>query len=77
MMYLPGYFINLVVCNQLPFKGFDDLIEGSLARFRSMNIRKLSWLAHDGGSSTEIYKVMLAHDLPIRLSLSDPLMDTA
>ena len=41
---LPDHFMNLVVCNQLPSEGVDDLIENALIHFQSMNIRKLSWL---------------------------------
>lgn len=39
--------MNLVVCHQLPSDGVDDLIENALVHFRSLNIRKLSWLVHD------------------------------
>lgn len=66
MTDLPDYFINLVVCNQLPSAGADDLIESALTHFRSMNIKKLSWLVHEGVASTEIYKVLLAHGLTFR-----------
>src|SRR5512147_2410721 len=44
MTNLPDHFMNLVVCNQLPPVGVDDLIESTLVHFRSMNIRRLSWL---------------------------------
>jgi GNAT superfamily N-acetyltransferase len=70
MTDLPDYFINLVVCNQLPSKGVDDLVESALAHFRSMNIKKLSWLAHEGVPSTEIYKALLARGLTFRESFA-------
>ena len=70
MTDLPDYFINLVVCNQLPSKGVDDLVESALAHFRSMNIKKLSWLAHEGVPSTAIYKVLLARGLTFRESFA-------
>jgi GNAT superfamily N-acetyltransferase len=63
---LPDHFMNLVVCHQLPPEGVDDLVEGTLARFRSMNIRKLSWLTHEDILSAEINKVLLAHGLTFR-----------
>jgi GNAT superfamily N-acetyltransferase len=66
MTDLPDHFMNLVVCNQLPPEGVDDLIESALARFRSMNIRKLSWLTHGNVPSAEINKVLLAHGLTFR-----------
>ncbi|HUF00586.1 MAG TPA: GNAT family N-acetyltransferase [Anaerolineales bacterium] len=67
---LPDYFMNLVVCTQLPSEGVDDLIESTLAHFRSMNIRKLSWLAHEGVPSMEINKVLLAHGLTFKESFA-------
>jgi hypothetical protein len=67
---LPDYFMNLVVCNQLPSKGVDDLIESALAHFRSMNVTKLSWLAHEGVSSIDINKVLLAHGLVFKESFA-------
>ena len=70
MTDLPDYFMNLVMCNQLPSKGVDDLIEGAFARFRSMNIRKLSWLNNEGLSSIEIYNALLARGLTFRESFA-------
>lgn len=58
--------MNLVVCHQLPPEGVDDLVEGTLARFRSMNIRRLAWLTHEDVPSAEINKVLLAHGLTFR-----------
>lgn len=66
MTNLPDHFMNLVVCHQLPAEGVDDLVEGTLARFRSMNIRKLSWLTHEGVPLAEINQVLLAHGLTFR-----------
>jgi len=62
--------MNLVVCSQLPTEGVDDLIESTLAHFRSMNIRKLSWLAHDGVPSVEINRVLLGHGLTFKESFA-------
>ena len=66
MTNLPDHFMNLVVCHQLPPEGVDDLVESTLVHFRSMNIRKLSWLNHEGVPSAEINKVLLAHGLTFR-----------
>ncbi|MGE5375809.1 MAG: GNAT family N-acetyltransferase, partial [Bacteroidota bacterium] len=62
----PDHFMNLVVCNQLPPEGVDDLIESTLVHFRSMNIRRLSWLADETVPSAEISKALLAHGLTSR-----------
>ena len=66
MTNLPDHFMNLVVCNQLPPEGVDDLIKSTLARFRSMNIRKLSWLTDENVPAAEINKALLAHGLTSR-----------
>ena len=63
---LPDPFMNLVVCHQLPAEGVDDLVASVLVHFRSMNIRKLSWLTHEGVPSAEINKVLLTHGLTFR-----------
>lgn len=70
MTDLPDHFMNLVVCTQLPSEGIDDLIESTLTHFRAMNIRKLSWLAHEGVPSIEINKVLLAHGLTYKESFA-------
>jgi GNAT superfamily N-acetyltransferase len=70
MTDLPDYFMNLVVCTKWPSDGADDLIESTLAHFRSMNIRKLSWLTHEGVPSIEIYKALLARGLTFRESFA-------
>lgn len=66
MTDLPDYFINLVVCNRLPPTGVDELIEGAMAYFRTMNIRKLSWLTRDSVMSAEINNALLVHGLTFR-----------
>jgi ribosomal protein S18 acetylase RimI-like enzyme len=67
---LPDHFMNLVVCNQLPSDGVDDLIENALVHFRSMNIRKISWLTRAGMSSAKINGILLAHGLKFRGSFA-------
>jgi ribosomal protein S18 acetylase RimI-like enzyme len=70
MTDLPDHFMNLVVCNQLPSEGADDLIENALAHFRSLNIRKLSWLTNAEMSPSRINKLLLAHGLEFRDSFA-------
>jgi GNAT superfamily N-acetyltransferase len=70
MTNLPDHFMNLVVCTKLPPDRADELIENTLAHFRSMNIRKLSWLAHDGVPSVEINRVLLGHGLTFKESFA-------
>jgi hypothetical protein len=70
MTDLPDHFMNLVVCNQLPSVGADDLIENALVHFRSLNIRRLSWLTDAGMSSTKINQILLAHGLKFRDSFA-------
>jgi GNAT superfamily N-acetyltransferase len=60
---MPDHFMNLVVCTELPSEGIDILIENALTHFRSLNIRKLSWLTEEGLPATEIKKYLAAHGL--------------
>jgi len=57
---MPDHFMNLVVCTDLPDDGIHELIESTLAHFRSLNIRKLTWLAEEGLPAAEIRKHLLA-----------------
>jgi GNAT superfamily N-acetyltransferase len=70
MTNLPDHFMNLVVCNQLPPEGIDDLIENTLSHFRSMNIRRLSWLTQMGVPFAELNTALLAHGLKFRDSFA-------
>jgi len=63
MTDLPDHFMNMVVCHQLPSEGAGDLIETALARFRSMNIKKFSWLAHECVPFDQINDALLEHGL--------------
>lgn len=63
---LPDHFMNLVVCSQLPAEGADKLIESTLTHFKSMNIKKFSWVAHEDGLSVETSRVLLAHGFTFR-----------
>jgi GNAT superfamily N-acetyltransferase len=60
---MPDHFMNLVVCTELPSEGFDKLIENALTHFRSLNIRKLSWLTEEGLPAMEIKKYLKAFGL--------------
>ena len=67
---LPDHFMNLVVSTELPSQGLDDLIESALIHFRSMDIRKLSWLVREGVPFTVMHNAMLAHGLTFRESFA-------
>lgn len=58
---MPDDFMNLVVCTELPKEGIDQLIENTLAHFRELNIKRLSWLIEEGVPTTEIRKHLEAH----------------
>src|SRR5678815_2650402 len=58
---MPDHFMNLVVCTDLPDDGIHELIGNTLAHFRALNIRKLTWLTDDGPLATEIRKHLLAY----------------
>ena len=60
---MPDHFMNLVVCTELPAEGIDELIENALVHFRSLNIKRLSWLTEGGPPAIEIKKCLEAHGL--------------
>jgi len=70
MTDLPDHFMNLVVSKRVPSEGVDDLIENALVHFRSMDIKKFSWLAHEGLPPVKIHKALLAHGLTFRESFA-------
>lgn len=60
---MPDHFMNLVVCTELPSEGIDELIGNALNHFRTLNIRKLSWLTQEGLPAVEIKKYLEAKGL--------------
>lgn len=67
---MPDHFMNLVVCTDLPDDGIHELIGSTLAHFRSLDIRKLTWLAEEGIPAAEIKKHLLAHGSTFSEALS-------
>ena len=63
---MPDHFMNLVVCTELPTEGISELIENTLAHFRSLNITRLSWLTEEGVPAAQIKKHLEAHGLTFR-----------
>jgi GNAT superfamily N-acetyltransferase len=67
---MPDHFMNLVVCTDLPEEGIHELIGNAVTHFRSLNIRKLTWLVEEGSPSIEIKKYLLAHGSTFREAFS-------
>jgi GNAT superfamily N-acetyltransferase len=67
---MPDHFMNLVVCTELPSEGIDKLIENALSHFRSLNIRRLSWLTEGGLPAIEIRKYLEAFGLTFSASFA-------
>ena len=67
---MPDHFMNLVVCTELPEKGAGKIIDNALNHFRSLNIRKLSWLAEEGISASRIKRYLNARGLTFRESFA-------
>ena len=67
---MPDHFMNLVVCTELPSEGADELVGNALSHFRSSNIKRLSWLAEECVSATEIRKSLVAHGLTFEKSFA-------
>ena len=60
---MPDHFMNLVVCTELPTDGIDELVKNALSHFRSLNIRRLSWLIQEAVPAMEIKKHLEANGL--------------
>ena len=60
---MPDHFMNLVVCTELPSDRIDELIGNALNHFKTLNIRKISWLTEEGLPAVEIKKYLEAKGL--------------
>jgi GNAT superfamily N-acetyltransferase len=67
---MADHFMNLVICTDLPEEGIDQLIAEALTHFRTLNIKKLSWLAEAGAPAMEVKKNLLANGLTFRESFA-------
>jgi GNAT superfamily N-acetyltransferase len=65
---MPDHFMNLVVCTQLPPEGPVELIERALDHFKSLHIRKVTWLVQEGVPAAEIKRHLLSHGLTLNES---------
>jgi GNAT superfamily N-acetyltransferase len=65
---MPDHFMNLVVCTGLPPRGADEIIDGALAHFRALNIKKLSWLVQEGVPAAELKRCLLSRGLTLHES---------
>ena len=55
---MPDHFLNLVVCTEVPSEGMDELVENALNHFRSLHIKKVSWLTEEGLPASEIKRCL-------------------
>jgi GNAT superfamily N-acetyltransferase len=60
---MPDHFMNLVVCTELPPEGLEELIENALNHFKTLNIKRLSWLTEEGLPALEIKRYLEARGL--------------
>lgn len=67
---MPDHFMNLVVCTELPEAGAGQLIDNALDHFKSLNIRKLSWLAKEGVKASTLKKHLETRGLTFRESFA-------
>ena len=68
--HMPDHFMNLVVCTELPPEGIDTLIENALTHFKSLNVKRLSWLIEEGVPAAEIKVQLENHGLTFRESFA-------
>ena len=67
---MPDHFMNLVVCTEVPPEGLDALLETALNHFKTLSIKRLSWLTEEGLPALEIKKCLEAHGLTFRESFA-------
>jgi len=67
---MSDHFMNLVVCTELPSNGADKLVKDALSHFKSLNVKKLSWLAEEGVPAAELKKCLIANGLTFRESFA-------
>lgn len=67
---MPDHFMNLVVCTELPAEGIDQLIGNALTHFKSLNIKRLSWLIQEQVPRKEIRNQLEAQGLTFRESFA-------
>jgi ribosomal protein S18 acetylase RimI-like enzyme len=60
---IPDAFLNVVFRTQLPSQRTDELIDETLAHFRSRNVQRLSWWAEGETSRTELEKHLVSRGL--------------
>jgi GNAT superfamily N-acetyltransferase len=65
---VPDHFMNLVVCTELPPEGPVELIERALDHFKSLHIRKVTWLVQEGVPAAKIKRHLLSHGLTLNES---------
>jgi GNAT superfamily N-acetyltransferase len=67
---MPDHFMNLVVCTSLPAEGVDELVDEALSHFKSLNIKKLSWLAEEGVPAAQLKQCLTARGLTFKESFA-------
>jgi len=67
---MPDHFMNLVVCTELPSEGVDELVENALNHFKSLNIKRVTWLTEEGLPALEIKKCLERHGMMFSESFS-------
>ena len=67
---MPDHFMNLVVCTELPSEGVDELVENALNHFKSLNIKRVTWLTEEGLPALQIKKCFERHGMMFSESFS-------
>lgn len=62
---IPDSFLNVVFRTQLPTDGASELIDETLAHFRSRNVRRFSWWADTDTPRTDLVTHLVTHGLTL------------
>jgi hypothetical protein len=65
---MPDHFMNLVVCTEVPSEGLDALLENALNHFKTLSIKRLSWLIEEGLPALAIKRCLEDHGLTFHAS---------
>ncbi|HNA56000.1 MAG TPA: GNAT family N-acetyltransferase [Anaerolineales bacterium] len=67
---IPDYFLNLVVCTQLPEHGIETLVEKAMNHFEKNNVPRFMWFVEEGVQAENLKHHLAARGLTFRESFA-------
>lgn len=63
---VPDPFLNVVLCTQLPHEGAGEIIDETLAHFRSRDVKRLSWWAETDTPRMDLDRLLVPRGLTFK-----------